>query len=512
MIKILMPLIILTILSGCMAPDEFKGIKWDVDVTIPLMNRTYPIFDFEDENHFIMDDNEIYLVYSNEMVSEESASQLKLQAKSSALIPIVPSLDPFEVEMPIDESGLFDEEDIDILYAQIKSGILKVEVLDVDSDLLSLTIDFLDIIDPLSSYLTVFIDDFSNSVHEYDISNYTINEEQNETILDAIRFRVTADFNPTVNQLGDIRFFFDEEMNFDYIRGHLLNKKVMIDDVDYDSGIQFPDNISNVLQIHDVTMSISFTNELGFDALFVGKITGYNEKDGSQGVIDIVPADGIIFARADLPDSPKETRVVIDKPGLNDFINAFPSIIKIENSYLSLGNKDGEPGFASASANSYGEYELIAPAKFTLNSGSIKPANVFSMTVDESNKEYIRDNPLNAAIKFNLENTIPMGVYVDVFFSTSPDTLQLFNPQDFPDIPSLLYTNNGISAGSSEDPTYGTVEFELNDENLKFFLNDEIYYGLKMNFDETTDIVTVKPEDYLKLIGRIELNIKVDIE
>jgi hypothetical protein len=508
---ILCLLLVSVLIGGCDYPQNYKGISWNVDLNIPLMNRTYPLIDLEDGTHIIVEGDQMSLVYKDDLNSEDVASQIRIDNKTSPTFPIIPEDIGLTVIVPIDETGITDE-DIDVTYGLISSGFLKIEITEPIQELEQLNIVFDDIFTPEGKPFETIITDFSTEVTSYDLTGFYIGHETNEDVINELVFTVETSYQQTQEILGNIRIYFDDPIYFDYFRGYLKNREILIPDTDLAVGINYPYNLSNALQFSEIELQMTMDNELGFDTQFFGKLTGYNSKDDNSFTLEITREDRVFFARAEEIGQPVTSSVIIDKDQLVNLVNIFPEIIYLEDSKLIVGNEDNTIGFAHAVNTNNGNYSIITPALFSVFNETIVPDTVHTIEIDQDNREYIEKYPESVKLYLQLENSLPIGASVDIYFSDSPDTLHLFQPEPDSGIQTIVFSDNDVSAAVSDDqPHIDTIEIAMDREQIDLFLNEEVYFALKITLHDSDGAVSIKAYQYIKIVGRIELDLNIDL-
>jgi hypothetical protein len=500
-------LLLIILLSKCGFPETYSGVSWNTLLNIPLLNKIYPVIDLEDGSNIIIEDDQIYLVYREELESDEVAAELKISAKSSELVMISSIETGSFISIPIDEI-----DEIDLIYGIIEEGFIKVEVIEPRPELDELNITFLNIFDLEGNPFNTVIEDFENSIHSFDISGYSVGEVGAEEVINELDFFIQTSSQQQFDDLAYIRLFYDDSIYFQYFRGYLNEKEIELHDEVINNDVNMPSNLSNALQLEEAVLELTFTNELGFDAKFIGTLTGINDKDNNESTLQLTEDDNVVFLGAEDIDTPKTTTVVIDKPELADFINVFPEQIIIENSSFILGNIDLTPGFAKATDKNRGVFSLTISSVFSLSNETVVPDTVLTIEISKKNREYIEEYLEEVSLTMILENTLPVGAMVDLYFSESADTLHIFNPGDNPEIQTILFSGNKVSSTISDnEPMIMEIELSMEREDLELFLREKIYFALKINFDESNGSVTILPDHYLKVLGRINVNINVDL-
>ncbi len=499
-------------LIKCAIPEDFTGLSWNSNFNIPLINKTYNIFDLEDDSHFVVEDDDIYLIYYDELESDVAASEIKINPKTTAEVPVSAIDTGTLIPLYIDESGI-DLEDIDLISGILEQGIFQIELIDPRPELEELLITFLDFYDQEGLPFQITIDDFTTPIHCYDLSGYSVGDPDGDEVMDYLMFYVQTESQVFFPDMVYIRIFFDEPIYFEFFRGHLSNKKIRLDDKILDNDLNFPINISNAMEFEEASLEMTFNNEFGFDTQFVGTLTGFNDKDHKTYSLLITQHDQVIFNIAEEPGLPITTTVTISKPEVTELINIFPELLQIEDSHLVLQNLDQTPGFAQAADKNTGSFSITAASTFTVFNETITPDEIFSIEITESNREYLEKYPEMIYLSVTLENTIPVGMNIDLYFSEVSDSLYIFDPTTYSEFQTLKFPDNYVAAALIESqPVTNDVRFTMEREDIDLFLNETVYFAMKITFDESDGAVTVLPHHYLMVIARMDINLNIEID
>jgi|GEM_PF-2648955 len=506
-------LLLILALVRCGFPESFQGISWNSEFKIPLLNRFYHIFELEEESaNFFIEENEFYIIYEDSVESTSASSEIKLNPGSSEITQVAGAEEGTLITVSVDESGI-DTEDIDLIYGILEEGTISIEIIDPRPELEELNITFLSILDEVGEPLQVDIADFGISSYHYDIAHYSIGSQDGGEIIDELEFYVETTSQEFFYDLVYLRIFFENPLYFHYFEGYLVEKKVNLNEHVLDNDINNPVNISNAFQFEEGILEMTFINELGFDGQFVGTFTGFNYKDNKTYSLDITREDDVFLNRAIEAGVPETTTVLIDKPEVIDLINIFPEKMRLENAYMMLGNRDETPGFAYAADKSSGNFKITTPAFFRVSNETIIPDEVFSLQITENNRDYIDEYTESLSLFLTMENTLPLGLSVDLYFSESPDTLNIYNPEASSGIQTIKFADNYVSASFiGSEPTVTSNEFLLEREDIELFLNETVYYALKITFDESEGSIRILPEHYMQVIGQLNVNLNMEIE
>jgi len=505
-------ILVASILLHCAFPREFTGLSWNVDLNVPLVNRLFNVFDLEDDSHVIIEGEEIFLIYYDNLESDDVASEISIKPKTTDITPISSFDTGTIIPLYIDETG-FDLEDIDLIYGLLEEGIFKIELIDPRPEIVEMDIICYDIYDLEGQPFQVTITDFTTSIYSFDFAGYSIGNIEGDEVLDYLEFFVQTTSEEFFYDLLYLRIFFDEPIYFYYFRGFLENKKIRLNDMIIDNEINFPINISNAFQFEEGSLELTFDNELGFDAQFVGTLTGINDKDDKIYSLFITEDDQVIFDRAEDIDIPTTTKVIITRPEVTDLINIFPEEMIIEDSHFILGNNDQTPGFALATDKNRGSFTLRTPSIFSISNETVIPDTVYTIDITETNREYIEKYPEMIYLSVTLENTFPIGSSIDLYFSEVSDTLYIFNPDIYEIVHTIIFSDNYVSGAISyEEPIITEAHFLMERSEIELFLNETVYCAIKITFDESDGAVTVLPHHYLKVIGKMAITLNAEID
>ena len=104
--------------------------------------------------------------------------------------------------------------------------------------------------------------------------------------------------------------------------------------------------------------------------------------------------------------------------------------------------------------------------------------------------------------------------------STVNDTAIIFNPQLYPEYPSLYFTDEAdtirITAADNSNinnpPVSSQISLTLSEADVDFFNNERFYTAMKIHLYGSDEVVIIKPSDYIAVKGFLFLKAHVNFD
>ena len=193
-----------------------------------------------------------------------------------------------------------------------------------------------------------------------------------------------------------------------------------------------------------------------------------------------------------------------------DFINSQPTRILVRGNFK-LGS-----GLTAVSVSDtdtvVGSILFSAPLVFTLPAQT-NTSEVDSIEIDEDARERVRDNLLEGNLNSEIENHLPLGASVTVFFSSTRRDSTLY------DHPDLTIGPLGVTAApTSGSPglVSGAVTSDLvvtlTKDQLRLFEQPKVYQGIRFEFSGTGgQMVRIRPSDYIGVRASVSMKINTTV-
>ncbi|MBN2030201.1 hypothetical protein JW824_08135 [bacterium] len=196
------------------------------------------------------------------------------------------------------------------------------------------------------------------------------------------------------------------------------------------------------------------------------------------------------------------------------FINGQPEEIVVNGS-LKIG--DGQSTVTVVDTNTIKAKVLFkAPLTVTLPD-YITETDPDTIEIDEDARERLRDNLMSVDLEVMIDNHLPLGASVSVFFdSTASDSATLYSPSYTPNLtigplqldPAPVAGIPGLVTG----PASSTLSIDLDKEQLELFERPEIFFGTRLQILGTAgQMVQVRPTDYIDITARLNAVVRTKI-
>ncbi|HVP37498.1 MAG TPA: hypothetical protein VMT04_10920 [Terriglobales bacterium] len=255
--------------------------------------------------------------------------------------------------------------------------------------------------------------------------------------------------------------------------------------------LDLPQGLSSV-SLTDAVLDLRIKNGVGFPGYLDLNLNG---EDGQTLLIN-----GGIESGA--PDNPVIS--VLRENNLTNFLNPVPVRINL------TGQATCGDGITSGriTENDFicGEMILSSPFEFVLDSASVQ-IDPNSNSLQEELRNGLEEKVNSAKIYLDLENHLPIGAKLELFFSR--DSASLYTSPELLIGPALVNPALIDSSGLVTNPVNTELVVQLNKNDLQVFQNLPFYTGGRITF-QGTDGQKIKflSTDYIQVRSHLELEVK----
>jgi hypothetical protein len=190
---------------------------------------------------------------------------------------------------------------------------------------------------------------------------------------------------------------------------------------------------------------------------------------------------------------------------VSDFVNSLPTRIRLSGS-LVLG--DGTVSDQITDTTTVrGSALFQAPLTMQLPSDSTE-MEVDTLDIDEDGRERIRDNLMELHLVADVENHLPVGASMRIYFSRNISVYQ------FPELVLEADLDPAPTEGSPGVVTQAAsshIDMLLTKEDLTLFEHPDVYVGIRLYFPGTAgEMVRVRPSDYIHINSYLFADIRAD--
>jgi len=276
---------------------------------------------------------------------------------------------------------------------------------------------------------------------------------------------------------------------FSFLSGIIQPTSVQIDPMQVN--LDLPQGLSSV-SLTDAVLDLKIKNGVGFPGSLNLNLNG----DDGQSLW--------IYGQIE-PGSPNNPITsVLRENNLSGFLNPIPERINLTGQAIC---GDGITS-GNVTENDFicGEMILSSPFEFVLDSTSIQ-IDPNSNSLQEDLRNGLEEKVNSAKIFLDLENHLPIGAKVELFFSR--DSATLYTSPELLIGPALINPAQIDSSGLVTNPVNTELVVQLNKNNLQVFQNLPFYAGGRITFQSTNGRkIKFLSTDYIQVRSHLELEVK----
>jgi|GEM_PF-6360422 hypothetical protein len=478
---------------------EFKQLdapNWDVDLKVPLINKTYTMQELiDDEKSLSIDDQDrIVYTYEDSIDRFEMAEFLEVEpGKQKTLIDYQANLEP---EHTKSDTSFLEIVDVSIIVenAMIRSGTVYVTLdnkTDYSVELEIVLPEFRKSGNPLSR--TKYLNPGDHQTETFDLSDVSFSPGHSAdgmTVTYVTHSRVQWG-NQSVLKFIDMEIDFSEILLAE-VTGWMTGKSIAIDPVE--SEVDLPSQLEGI-QLGAVSMVVDLYNGLDMPASLDLQIQGSNEK-GEEKTLSL---------QRTLQSRMNHIRI----EGMEQIVNIFPEEIRITGSVI-LGSGYGGPTFTVREGDYFeGNVQLEVPLVFSVPQRTFNPMMVDTLEMDEEEQDNLKTNVKEAHLIAEVKNRLPFGFSLQILFSNTIGDSVLYEPGKAAVTKTLEITacrtrQAGPYLEAYNPPAESELDLGINQADLRVLSKSPLYMGMKFIFPATGGLVKIDPSDYVTLYGRIE--------
>ena len=255
--------------------------------------------------------------------------------------------------------------------------------------------------------------------------------------------------------------------------------------------LDLPQGLSSV-SLTDAVLNLRIKNGVGFPGVLNLNLAG---EDGQS----------LILSGGIQPGSPENPVISeLRENNLSSFLNPIPEQVSLTGDAIC---GDGR-SVGTVTENDFitGEFLLSSPFEFVLESAQIE-VDPDMNSLDEDLRDGLNDKVNWAKVYLNLENHLPLGAEVELFFSRNLADLYT-NPQLLIG-PVLLDPAETDISGLVSNPVITENIIQLTKDDLDVFQNPAFYSGGKITLRGTNgQKVKFLVTDYIQINSHLELEVK----
>ncbi len=290
------------------------------------------------------------------------------------------------------------------------------------------------------------------------------------------------------------------EVRFSRITGRLGEKEIDISQrtIEFD----IPVELDSVF-FETATLELLINNGINFPASLDFMIEGENES-GSVAQLEVRQT----IQSAPAPGVPAVSSILLtqDNSNIQEFISILPNLLRVFGS-ATLGDANWL-GTVSKDDFISGTVRLTAPLALSLPPQQVD-SDVNEVKIDQSVKNDIRDNLSSGTFYIEVSNHLPLGASVEFLFAPVQDSV--FTAPALKVGPVVAAAGLLDTDGYVQDAQDSDVTLNLTEEQMKTFLEDFLYAGVRISVDGTNgQFVKVRGTDYINVKAYSKIKVKVN--
>lgn len=514
---------IFLLITGCIdVPEEIILPEWDVELNLPLTNKTYTIYDmYKPESKYsvtsTISSDDFYLIQSDNFTSNSKVADYISFIEEGVVSEsfIVPANTP--------EQSVFIvfPESIEIDNATFASGFLAFNIQNPSPSSISSALRIPGIKKPDGSELIIQtnVAAFSRDSVTYDLSNHQYVFPSNQSLQNKNSLQLVASASSSFIGAYENVDFYLYGFNLNSVTGSLPRTELgsrrtsaslnLNDAADYRGKLFIKEGTltlkSDYVSSHGNFFELEISNILINGIRNSGEQKSLTRKDGQ----------GLSFR---LLNGAYELTLNESNSNLNEFISFLPDSIVISSEYI-LNPSNNNTVRTITSQDSI-KFSVQFSTKSIFAIKQVYFTDTLDINLSQDDRDKIK-NGLNANLSVNLENAIPIDAYLKAIL-TDESYQPLFTitkNQDGSDSLQFLGGQVNISTGEIVAPTNTLNAITLNnDEILKLLDARYVIISATVNTKNANDggltppTVQFKSSDWLKIksFGRVKYRINTE--
>jgi len=515
----ILSLLFLTI-GGCFNfPEDVIAPEWDVDINVPLTNKTYTIYEmFKPQAKkgitSTVVSGDFYLFQSNNYAANSEVAEyidfLDQGIASQNLI--VPANAPAQTVF------LVFPEEIEIDRASFASGYLSFAIQNPSAAAISSSLFVPGIKKPDGSELIIEtnVEAFSSDSISYDLSDHQYIFPSNQPVQNKNSLQLLATANSEMNGSFESIDFYLYNLNYSSITGLLPKKSLGIKRTSISLELNDAEDFRDKLYIKEGTLNIRSEYVSAHQNNFEFEISNFNitgkRNTGEEKALIRNDGQNITFR---LSNGVYAFSLDETNSNLADFISWLPDSIVVCPEYILNPSNDHTPGTITNLDSIKFSAQFSTKSIFTMRQTNY--TDTLAIDLSQNDREKIRDG-VGADLSIYLENAIPINAFVKATVTDenfSPFFILTKN-QDGTDSLQFLGSQVNTNTGQIISPASTINTIQLNSAKIKMLSNARyIIISTTINTQYATNdnpnppSVQFKSSDWLNLkcYGKIKYHV-----
>jgi len=409
----ILPLLLVLIIGCFDLPEELILPEWDVELNVPLTNKTYTLYDMfqpESKNALTttLTGDDFYLVESdNYTANSKVADYINLLGQGSTSQSfIIPANEPAQSVFII-----FPDE-IEIDQATFVSGFLSFAIQNLSASAISSSIRVPGVKKPDGSELIIHsnVAAFSRDSIIYDLSNHQYTLPLNQPIQNKNSLQLVASANSAMNGSFETVNFYLYDFNFSSITGSL--PRTLLGNNRTSASLNLGDAVDfrGKLFIKEGSLSLRSEYVSTHQNIFEFELANFKvngiRNNGEQKLLKRNDGQALTFR---LVNGVYDLTLNESNSNITEFISFLPDSIVISSEYILNPSNDNVIGTVTNQDSIKFSTQFSTKSIFAIKQTNF--IDTLEIDLSEDDRDKIRDG-MGADLNIYLENAIPIDAFV----------------------------------------------------------------------------------------------------
>ncbi len=486
--------------------------EWDVTLNIPLMNKSFFVSDLVDSVNIILAEDEMLTLRgSGSAQSNEFGNVVFNPQVDISNVPLISGIDN-SIPVPIADSY----NRVGLWYGLISSGVIRVRFQNMNENVDKVVLAIDDIITADGNVFEMHYSGVSDW-ESFPLDGCFIGDPNMESALEELNIRIMVKSSlPDGSYLGSLDLKLDDPIELSELHGYLRDYVLPVVDNVGSIEIEYPHNLENAIQLLEAKLKLELQNQIGFACEFIASIKAEKTSTGQSHVIPIVDENGKNLIISPASDAGPGTCEFIIEEGVSQLMQIMPDKVSLVDVQCIIRSDlmDGI-GKVRASDKLFAQYQVDVPFKMILHPKHIKLQEPIEISLDKDNRRIIEDNVQDAELKFLVQNNIPIGFTLQLFFSSQAE-IDCLNPATYllsksVNIHSKQWVENHPEAEDINLNREQLIKLSMDAEEMKIFSNPKLYMNLVFSFEDSGGPITITASvaDFLQVKSMIKVGVHI---
>ncbi|MBW6514630.1 MAG: hypothetical protein K0B87_07730 [Candidatus Syntrophosphaera sp.] len=484
--------------------------KWNVDISVPLMNQRFMVSDLADSVHIIIGEGQVLTLTDTGYAESDPFGDVNFTPAID--FSAVPLFSGIQVELDLPFSDPADV--VHLTYGRFDEGVLNYFFNIADRENTQISLVLPEVLNPAGQPFTIIYDG-SIGWQSASMVGYEIGTENSGQVLEHIDAILTITSNhPDGTPLGTASILMNEQVGFNKFQGYLFNYvRELVGEASLIT-IDYPYELENAIQLMHASVALQVTNEVGFAAEFRGELRARNNRTGLEHIVPICDDIGQNFRVNPASVSGPTITELVFSSHVSELLQILPDEIEIQNAYLLInGGYNGIPGFVEEGKRIFCHYQIDAPLELVLYEHTFEDSEPTAVEMSPEIRDLIRNTVASSYLAFEVVNTVPVGGRATFYISRN-NQIDTNDPATFAisrtiTLHSSQYTGPEVAADGVQ-----TIRLELSEAELQSFDSPKVYLLWTFSFEATDGVVTItaSPADYVQVRSMLSANLLIEVD